>query len=236
MYPPAVSPPTASFERMGLAVATHVFAGALGDGNDPENDPEYLDHLRDQLRAINDLLAGEGLPPHHEATTRGPATARDQLGGVPYSFVHYLRRAYARAHENPDEPLTPVAEGEHPADDPAVEHLAYMFESHLLCHSDCDGYYVPVDFDEVLFPDDELGLPGGMIGSSQALVRELVYTAPYLGIRLVDGELTDAEIGRIYEEHGDDDEHPLYRERETWLLFYEAARISVANSTIITFC
>ncbi|WP_459958967.1 hypothetical protein [Nocardia sp. IFM 10818] len=217
---------------MGLAVATHVFADALQDTDYPEE----VDELRDQLRAINDLLLHEGLSPHHEATTRGPATARDTLGSVPYSFVHYLRRAYARAHEYPDEPLTPVAEGEDPTEDEAVDSLMYMFESHLLCHSDCEGYYVPVDFDEVLFPDEELGLPGGMVGSSDGLLRELEYVAPYLGITLVDDELSDAEIARIMAEHGDDDEHPFYRERETWLLFYEAARVSVANKTLITFC
>lgn len=74
-----------------------------------------------------------------------------------------------------------------------------------------------------------------MVGSSVALLRELVYVAPFLGITLVEGELTDAGITRIREEH-EDGEHPLYRERETWLLFYEAARVSVANGTVITFC
>lgn len=215
---------------MGLAVATHVYAEALDDDH-----PEDLDDLREQLRAINELLAGEGLPAHEEATTPGSATARDGIGSVPYSFVHYLRRAYARACEYPDRSLEPVAEGEDPADDPAVDRPAYLFESHLICHSDCDGYYVPVAFDEVLFPADELGLPGGMVGSSVGLLRELVYVAPFLGITLTDGELTDSEIERIHRENGDD-EHPLYRERETWLLFYEAARVSVADSTVITFC
>ncbi len=225
-----MSPGPASLWRMGLAVATHTYADALIE----DDDPELLDELRDHLRALNELLIAEKLPLHHEATARGAETPRDRVGSVPYSFVHYLRRAYARAYENPDEPLAPVADGEDPTDDPVLDSLVYMFESHLLCHSDCEGYYVPVDFDEVLFPDDELGLPGGMVGSSMALLRELVYVAPYLGITVSDGELTDTEIDRIYEEHND--EHPLYRERETWVLLYEAARVSVANNTVITFC
>lgn len=216
---------------MGLAVATHVYADALKS----DDDAERLAELREQLRAINELLAGEGVSPHEEATERGVVIARGRMGGVPYSFVHYLRRAYARAVEMPQEVLAPVAAGEDPTADPAVESLSYMFESHLLCHSDCEGYYVPVDFDEVLFPDDSLGLPGGMVGSSAALLRELVYVAPYLGITLVDGELGDAEIERIHLAL-EDEEDPLYRERETWLLFYEAARVSVANRTLITFC
>ncbi|MET9489459.1 hypothetical protein [Nocardia sp. NPDC006630] len=215
---------------MGLAVATHVLADALKDGDDPE----HLEYLREQFAAINDLLAGEGLPAHTESEVRGAASMRSRLGGVPYSFVHYLRRAYARAHEKPDEALTPVAADENPADDPAVDQLTYMFESHLLCHSDCEGYYVPVDFTEVLFPEDDSGLPGGMVGSSNALLRELVYVAPYLGITLIDGELSQTEIDRLCEEF--DDDSPLYREKETWLLLFEAARVSIENRTVITFC
>ncbi|GAA3993046.1 hypothetical protein GCM10022247_10390 [Allokutzneria multivorans] len=216
---------------MGLSVATHGFADALAF-----DEPELvgLDELRDHLRAINELMASEGLPPHHEPTVHGAATTRDRMGGVPYSFTHYLRRAYARACEEPDEPLEPVAEGEDPAHDAAVEDLSLTFECHLLCHSDCEGYYVPIDFDDVLFPDDELGLPGGMVGSSQALLRELVYVAPHLGIALDNGELSDSEIDSIHDEN-DPDSHPLWRERVTWLLYYEAARVSVANGTLITF-
>ncbi|WP_405485817.1 hypothetical protein [Nocardia sp. NBC_00511] len=216
---------------MGLAVATHVYADALESGEYPD---ELEDH-RSQLRALNELLIAENFPPHQEATTRGPATARNHLGSVPYSFVHYLRRAYAHAHENPTEPVTPTEPGEDPAADKAVDTLTYMFESHLLCHSDCEGYYVPVDFPDILFPEDDLGLPGGMVGSSQALLRELHYLAPFLGITLTDGELPDTEIARIHAETADD-EHPLYRELVTWLLLHEAARVSVANNTLITFC
>ncbi|MGW5382938.1 hypothetical protein [Nocardia sp. NPDC003963] len=215
---------------MGLAVGTHAYAELLDS-----DDAEEADYLREQLRALGRLLAAEGLPAHTEPETRGPETERAPVGSVPYSFVHYLRRAYARARQFPDRPMEPLADGEDPTEDPSVDELVYMFDSHLLCHSDCEGYYVPVEFDDVLFPDDELGIPGGMVGSSPGLLRELVYVAPYLGIALVDEQLSDTEIERIGKENGDD-EHPLYRERETWLLFYEAARVSVANGTVINFC
>ncbi|MBF6348773.1 hypothetical protein IU448_07035 [Nocardia flavorosea] len=217
---------------MGLAIGTHQYAEAV-----KRNDAEHLGALRAELRALNELLAEEGLPAHEEPQHCGTSPARDRTGSVPYSFVHYLRRAYACAHEYPDRSLEPVAPGDDPSDDPAVDALTFLFDSHLLCHSDCEGYYLPVEFDDILFPDDELGIPGGMVGSSVVLLRELVYVAPYLGIALDDeGELSDNEIDRIYAELGDDDEHPFYRERETWILFYEAARISVAEGTMITFC
>src|SRR3569833_2181725 len=41
--------------------------------------------------------------------------------------------------------------------------------AHLIHHSDCEGYYVPVDFEQVL--TDER-LPGGYLGSSMRLLTE----------------------------------------------------------------
>ncbi|MFE4460459.1 hypothetical protein ACFROC_24150 [Nocardia tengchongensis] len=215
---------------MGLCVGTDGLAFAVEGGSDPE----YLDSLNDQLRTLNELLASEGLPLHRESTVRGAAVTRDRMSGVPYSFLHYLRRAYARACEYPDRPLAPVAEGESAADDPAIEAVGSSFTSHLICHSDCEGYYVPVDFREVLFSDE---LDGALVGSSTALLRELVYVAPYLGIRLVDGRLSDAEVERIYAglDHAADGPHPFFRELEIWIMLFEAARISIENGTIIEF-
>ncbi|GAB3209176.1 hypothetical protein [Nocardia tengchongensis] len=200
------------------------------------SDPEYLDGLNDQLRALNELLAREGLPLHREPTVRGAAVTRDRISGVPYSFLHYLRRAYARACEYPDQPLTPVAEAESAADDPAIEAVGSTFTSHLICHSDCEGYYVPVDFHEVLF-SEHLAIDGAIVGSSTALLRELVYVAPYLGVRLVDGGLSDAEIERIYAglDHDDEGPHSFFRELEVWIMLFEAARVSIENGTIIEF-
>ncbi len=44
--------------------------------------------------------------------------------------------------------------------------------SHLLYHSDCEGFYIPLDLASVLFPPDALQIPGCMIGSVQQLQRE----------------------------------------------------------------
>ncbi|WP_067814275.1 hypothetical protein [Nocardia inohanensis] len=214
---------------MGLSVGTHNYAYNLAN----DDDPEYREEMRADLRALNALLAAEGLPAHEEPESYGAATSREEINGVPYGFVHYLRRAYARAVEYPDQPLTPVAEGEQPTDDPVLDTVACMFESHLICHSDCEGYYVPIDFGAVLYPQDEDAIPGGMVGSSQGLLRELVEVAPYIGITLDDGELSDTEAARLADYS---DLHPFYRERETWFLLYESARVSIANNTLITFC
>ncbi|QIS14870.1 hypothetical protein [Nocardia arthritidis] len=209
---------------MGLAIGTHELADLLA-----EEYPEEVEEYQADLDTINLLLAGEGLPQHDEPRVHGPAKPREHLGSFPYSFLHYLRRAYAHAYENPDRPLAPVADGEHPADDRLVEGLQYIFETHLICHSDAEGYYVPIDFEVVLADED---LTGGMVGSSVALLRELIFVAPYLGIELHDGELTDAAAAAVNETPVD---HPFERERIVWLALFENARVSVANGTMITF-
>lgn len=50
---------------------------------------------------------------------------------------------------------------------------------HLVHHSDCDGYYVPVDFAQVIVSDS---LAGGYLGSSVRLLAELRRIAGFLGL------------------------------------------------------
>ncbi|MGV9662911.1 hypothetical protein [Nocardia niigatensis] len=213
----------------------------LGFARERDNEPdnrEYLEYLDRQLHALNELLAIEGLPTLTRPSVCGTAQTRDRVTGIPYSFLDHLRSAYARAHVYPDQPLKLVeSEEDHRAADEAIEKLGYTLASHLICHSDCEGYYLPIEFDEPLYEED-LDIDGGLVGSTPALLRELVYLAPYLGINLVDGVLSDAEITRIYAEQGDyvDNPHPFYRERETWIHLFEVARVSIANGTVMNFC
>lgn len=51
---------------------------------------------------------------------------------------------------------------------------------HLVFHSDCLGFYLPVDFETVIFPDIQLEIPGDMIGSSYRLRDECRIIAKYL--------------------------------------------------------
>jgi len=212
---------------MGLALSTNFLADMLA------NDPEGAEWFRGQMELVNELLAAQGLPPHAEPETFGAVKARAHCGSFPYSFLHYLRRAYARTREYPDRPLEPVRAGEDPAADPAVEDASSMLDSHLLCHSDCEGFYLPTELD-VIFDVDERGLAGGMLGSSVCLLRELVEVAPSIGIELQGGNLTDEAVAALAAE-----EHEAARfgiERLVWLALYETARVSVANKTVLVFC
>jgi hypothetical protein len=61
----------------------------------------------------------------------------------------------------------PCPDGENPAQDKAIDDQSSMLSSHLPCHSDCEGYYVPIDFGEPLFADEDAFAGAGMLGSSQ---------------------------------------------------------------------
>ncbi|MEV6302163.1 hypothetical protein AB0M02_22295 [Actinoplanes sp. NPDC051861] len=146
--------------------------------------------------------------------------------------MHYLRRVYALANQG--KPVTPVADhAERDRDNDVVEDEALMFESHLLCHSDCDGFYVPVAFDFPVFVSGTDDFGGGMIGSSQGLLAELRRCAPAIGIRLEpDGELSDEEAERI---GGLEDDAPFHIESVVWLTLHEACRESIAGGHAIAF-
>jgi hypothetical protein len=121
-----------------------------------------------------------------------------------------------------------------PTADATLDAANDTFESHLLCHSDAEGFYLPMDFSDVLFSgDEEPELPGGMLGSSYRLFEELVLVAPALGIDLRDGTLSDEEARRVDGLACSD--HALNRECASWLSLYEAARLSIQHQTAIVF-
>jgi hypothetical protein len=191
---------------VGLAISVGVLVDLL------ENDPEGAEWLQQGLAVVNEVLAAADLPPHHEPRELPPMRSRAAIGGFPYSFIHYLRRAYAIRAAEPDWVATPVEDGVDPSEDPAVDDALADMQSHLVCHSDVEGHYVPVDFDEVLYAE-----PG----------QEL------LGITLTDGQLSDEEVARIGRLI--DADEGLHREYVSWLRLYEAARLSIAHKTAIVF-
>jgi hypothetical protein len=210
---------------MGLSISI----GTLADlGN---NDPEGKSWLEEGLGAANRVLASAGYPAYTESRVAPPA-GRAALDGFPYSFLHYLRRANAHHLADPQWQATPLPEGTDPTADEVLEEEYDMFRSHLICHSDSEGYYVPVDFEDVLFDEEGGDLPGGMLGSSQRLLAELIAVAPALGITLAGGELSDAEAALINARTADDG---LSRELTVWIALYEAARLSVRHQTAIVF-
>jgi hypothetical protein len=211
---------------MSLSIGTGVLPDLLA------HDPEGAELVALELEKLNAVLLDRGLPQHHEPAAGLVDDSRAPVFSFPYAFVHHLRRATAYALRDPQWRATPLAVDDDPTTDPVVENEYARLRSHILCHSDAEGFYLPIDFSDVIFAEEEQVL-GGMLGSSYRLRDELVQIAPALGIALDDGRLDDAEVERltalIQEEQG------LWVELMVWLGLFEAARISIGQRTAICF-
>jgi hypothetical protein len=192
--------------------------------------------FREDLRAINRVLVANGLPAHTEPESLPEIKDRVPVSSIPYRWLHVLRRAVAYALR-PGERFRPLRPGE-PELDRVHDDVLFSCESHLICHSDGGGFYVPVDFPEPLY--DELGedepdaLVGGILGSSQGGLRELALTAPLLGIRLVKGRLGNAAARAICQEPPEAS-RPGAIERHAWLYLHERLRQSVELRAVALF-
>ncbi|WP_285710425.1 hypothetical protein [Microtetraspora sp. NBRC 16547] len=172
-----------------------------------------------------------------EPVWRGPESTppfmRSHVDSFPYGYLHYLRRVFALVKR--EEPVTPISSQEELSrDDYKVKDETLDLYSHLLCHSDCDGYYVPVDFCDPLFLPDDAGISGGgMVGSSHRLLAELRECAPVIGIQLEkDGSLSDAEASRVFTLPED---APFTIESVVWLALHETCRASIATGCAVIF-
>lgn len=211
---------------MGLAVEVGMLADLI------QSDPEGADWLRESFDSVNAVLVDNNLPPHHEPESLPPLDSRASIRGYPYSFLHYLRRVAAHVAEKPGWKAEPFPDASDPANDPLLaKHYSYI-KNHLLCHSDCEGFYLPILFEEVIGDDRLLGL-GGILGSSLMLKKELVAMAPALGIQLENDHLSNAGAESINREVEAD--APLWIEKAVWISLFEAARLSIEHQAAICF-
>ena len=206
---------------MGLDISVNVLARQRQDY------PEYSNEENKDFAALNKLLLHYGLPLHQEPETLFSDTMRRHRSSFSYSKIHYLRRAVA--YQLNDETLTPAPKD--PTKDKILSEEYYMLRSHIICHADHEGYYLPIDFPDVLFDTDEIKVRGGMVGSSYEVRRELIAVAPSLSITLNDGQLGDEQAKLI----ADEDEHEFEIERQVWLTLYETSAFSIEHGTAIVF-
>jgi hypothetical protein len=209
---------------MGLGIGVGSLAELIASG-----DLESVDVFRAAFAQINQVLAENGLPPHHEPESLPPLRSRARTGSLGYTWLPYFARAIAYARQAPTE-FTPVGKEDPAADRRLDRERSVAMDSHIICHSDCEGFYVPVDFTDPIY-DDRIW--GEVLGSSQRALAELVLAAPLLGIPLRRGKLSDKAARLIAEE--EDGTHPCWRERRVWLKFFEAAHNSIALGTAISF-
>jgi len=204
---------------MGLAIGVGVLADLI------VNDEEGAQWMRSNIDRLNKVLKKQGLAEHNEPE-KLPRLSRQSVSSYPYSFLHYLRRAYACVVEG-----EPVRSGEISEDDmDFVRDLTVaVMDSHLLSHSDAEGYYVPQAFHNPLCDD---ALPGSFAGSVPQLLKELERVAPALDIGLKNGELVPGEADKLARVEDDD---PMFREKIVWFSLYEAAKLCLEHGTLLVF-
>ncbi|MFD8827898.1 hypothetical protein ACFV1C_36890 [Streptomyces sp. NPDC059605] len=192
---------------------------------------------RADLAVIAELLERAGA---QQWTGPGPGEVRStdfEMWG--YSGLHAVRRL--AVHLAADGRLPePLDEGRRATDDPLLTEVYRSVPGdppgpfdHLIHHSDCEGYYVPVDFARVIVDEKA---PGGHLGSSVRLLAEVRRIAEAIGlpedidpdseevVDAADAEDPDAEGWRRYGVESHD-----------CLRLLEAAKLSVETGAAIAF-
>lgn len=188
---------------MGLTLAVGFLSQAAR-----EEDEADLAEIKKPYEALNEILMSYGLPEHNEPLDI-PENDLFEAKMWGYVGLHYVRRMAAHLACEGRLP-SPGTHQDAPTDDPMIGRLIQMlleayktrhgkrrlfpfsFKSkapstppyeHLLCHSDADGFYVPQNFEHVLF-DSEESRPGigGMVGSSVRLLEECLTLAEAISL------------------------------------------------------
>lgn len=229
---------------MGLNIEVGYLADMLSA------DEEGAEWFREELTKLNLFLESTGLPKHVEPESC--VTWSAQMWG--YSGLHHLRRLAAHLNlrgsmpgpGGTDSPKDDVLQSYYELlDAPAPSFLGRAMGKrpiprnydHLIFHSDAEGFYIPHDFESVLFPPDHFQIPGGMVGSSVRLLDEVQRLANILELPLDMDEESDelwqaadsqGEGNLLWEQYG--------VESFTCLCLYKATQASIKNSSLIVFC
>jgi hypothetical protein len=230
------------------------------------DDPEFREEMDEEFAAINAVLRAAGLPEHREPKVlHGGAPWLYHIGS--YSCLHYLRRvathlALGHGIPRPDldnAPKDPVLHqyyhliksearftdqpGGSSHSSPATPRSQHTVQSglpfsHLMCQSDCAGYYLPQPFPEVLeLPNSETTAFGGRLGSSHLLRTECEELARRLEYpREIGLERLDETRRRAQELQDRSGWEPYVVESFVCEALLTAAEISIQSGCVLIFC
>ncbi|MFF0227865.1 hypothetical protein [Streptomyces sp. NPDC004629] len=215
---------------MGLSISV----GLLYD--QARNDPEGYDHHRRAFLRLGRALRAEGVQ-WEEPEITAPPSPHTFSGGFPYGHLTRLRRILVLAGQ--DESVAPAPRPDSGAwrrDLARIDDETSLLASHLLCHADNAGYYIPVDFADPLFLPPESGVAGaGMVGSSHRLLAELDSLAPTLGIRLTEAHASHPGPAAQAASIGLSDDDPFGPEKWARDQLRQACRSSIAGGHAVVF-
>ena len=221
---------------MGLGLEVGILADLR------EEDEEGYEWKLKEFESINNLLRSRGLEPHNEPNDCEIWSC--SMWG--YSGFHYLRRL--AAYLDSTGTLPPPGDDDIVEDPIIVEYLesvesevpSHKFKrefDHLIVHSDCEGFYLPIDFEHVLAADPSMEISGGVIGSTHRLLKECEHIASILNIpsQLNSGsrELTEAAASQgagdaLWQRYGVESYSCV------WLI--QACKKSIETGAAIVFC
>jgi hypothetical protein len=204
-----------------------------------ENDDEAAQQFEAEFATLSRYLTSVQLKAHVDPAGVEP-WACDMYG---YSGLHHLRRLAAYLHYDQRLPEPGDIES---SKDPTLNRYFSDFElsaarnvfrpfDHLIIHSDAEGYYIPQEFDGVLFPGEEYPIAGGMVGSSQRLRDECRKIATALNLPLgLDPE--DEAVSEAAEAQGSGEGWKRYGvESYCCLRLHRAANHSLKTGAAIVF-
>jgi hypothetical protein len=213
---------------MGL----NMVVGVLVDAED-----DYTEMVRADFVAMGELLERAGAQRWTEPDLVEAEDAEFEMWG--YSGLHTVRRLAAHLAAGGRLP-EPLDEAQRATDDPLLSNVYDTLPGdhpgpfdHLIHHSDCEGYYVPVDFAHVIV---DKKAPGGYLGSSVRLLAETRRLAEALGLP----EDLDPHSEAVFE--ATDAEEPATGgwqrygvESYVCLQLLQAAKLSIATGAAIAF-
>lgn len=224
-----------------------------------EEDPEMEEFFRENLETMNKWLAAAGLQVHSEKNLPEEEEPVElQMWG--YGGLHRLRRLAALLRAG--KPLTSLPRDDDGDEDKTL--VAYYAEGnkfvvpevldgktvvlmntpeenghnfdHLVFHSDCDGFYVPVEFKQVVIGKEGAESEYDYLGSSFALAHECEAIAKAIGLPL-DLDPDGDEIWRAADA-GDlkaDGWKKFGIEAFMCLRLYHAAKVSAERNQVLLF-
>jgi len=163
----------------------------------------------------------------HTEPSEIPEIELRSIGSFPYSYLHYLRRVFAL--DKIGKAITPLSGDLKPEDDELIREAYQSLDSHLLCHADDEGYYVPVEFNDVIFDE---AVPGGMLGSSQKLLSEIISIAQHIDVDVNGQDISTTTKEALAKA---DESHQFSIERTVWFNLFENCKISLEHNTVISF-